>query len=199
MHYYLTILKEGRLLYTYFEDGQYKSNDMTSKAPSCLFEECRLCEDCTLRDILLLLRKHIDAFSRVLGRDCERTVIDAFSNESSNTLGQNIIYLRLFWNTVKDFYWQDDIQTEETELTGTRFPDFDALGTNGECWSIASTDPNCLLDIPVKLQSKLTIDDNTSSISKVIEFDHCEFSLGHILCGVINELNWYKRAESRAK
>lgn len=76
----LQIRKGGQLVWTYWyakgKVREYREKTVTSRAPSLLFERTTLAPGVTLRDIFLLLEKHINAFDAILGNWCREIVAE---------------------------------------------------------------------------------------------------------------------------
>ncbi len=73
---FLELRKRGRLFQSYWSQSKRKvlTKDVTENAPKFLFEDCEIQEGVLLRDIFLLLMKHLDIFSLILQNWCTEIV-----------------------------------------------------------------------------------------------------------------------------
>lgn len=212
----LEIRKGGKLYQNYWgEDAQsFFDEDITDRAVSLLFESCTIQQGVTLRDILLLLNTQIEIFQLVLQNWCKEFVAEGIKKHP-HQIESRIEYLELYWDFRKDF--PEDSSEEASKdpgLFGYRFPALHGvgrlleedyyekehlLGKAGERihFSVSVTPLEKLMHLPVQLRPTLTIYNETNWEEQSQLFDACEYTLGHILYGILWELSFHGSPDSR--
>jgi hypothetical protein len=221
----LVLTKNGKLVETKWvydkqkEEGSYVDSDVTDQAIRRIFDNCELEDGVTLKDVFLLLNTELQIFDAIIGNWCEKLVTEGLTKPAKPHTGQydpeEIEYLEL-----KKNYWQDKDSTY-----GQNRPDFGGTGyelkedklagwnnkdgtpavemPKGERipWGLSFTPTNELINLPLKLNRKLTIyneDHESPDYHKVIaEYDNICYTLGDILYGILWELSFHGGPESR--
>lgn len=215
----LIISKNGRLLEKkskYNEDLDkvvYTTKDITKLAPKYLFEECTIASDATLKDIFLILNKNLDIFDTIIGNWTKELVTEGLNNTATPYTGKynpdGIEYLELYkaseYNkSCKEFY-------SHTDLHGIGFKlKADKLFSWGEVewkkgtrinWSLSFLKPNEIINIPIKLNTTLTVingDINHGKYhDKLAEYQGVTYTLGEILYSIMWELSFFGGPSSR--
>jgi len=201
----MKIKKDGILERTYFDSdkGDYKTQDVTKAPFKYLFEPCTLDKDVTLKDIFLLLNSHIEFYDLVLGNWCKEIVETGLSNLAPSDT--ELEYLELYWFLNKDY----DEEDKET-LYGGLFPSLHGVGykakediidkwgtllcLKGErvAYGLTLTNLSALMNLPVILKDELSIFDSISPTGEtLLSIATSQYSLGHILHGLLWELSWH--------
>jgi len=192
----LTLKKGGKLVKTKWiydekkDKGNYIFIDVTDEAPTRLFDACELDADVTLRDIFLILNKELDIFNCVLRYWC-REFVDEGLNKTvtmDNEI-EDIEYLELCW------YLNRDEFEGKKELYGNIFPYFHGCGYkdkkgNRIPYNISYIPVNEIIDLPLKLNKDYVIINEEKPRDKPIVFKGSQYSLGHILYGIIWEVSF---------
>lgn len=214
----LKITKNGKLLKTKWiydekkDIGSYKTCDVTNFAPYHLFEICDLDTDIRLKDIFKLIKKHEDIFEIILGNWCKDFINEGLKKRKKKYTGKydkdEIEYLELYW------ILEQQIFEDGEYFYGIEFPDFHGIGyklkeeymyhKKGERinWSVSLTPVNELMNIPVKLKRTADIYKDDYTIKKLnaqkkIEIKGMQFTLGHILYGILWELSFHGNPKNR--
>ncbi len=204
------LLKKGGVLQTKrYSRGAWRTKDLTKVAFRCLYEECSLAEDVTLRDVFLLLNKNLKMFDLILGCWCKEVVTAGLSKRHKRNLKtDDIDYLELYYHIVRDEYPKDDKRTY-----GLRFPEFhgvgklkkdseDGHGKKGETiqWGVSLSEPWKLAPLPLKLnnEGKVFLEKRKSS-EVITTLPNPVYTLGNILQGIMWELSWHGSPEQVQK
>lgn len=219
----LRISKGGKLIENEWvydkekEEGSYVDFDRTENAIRHLFDACELEEGITLKDVFLLLNTELDIFDSVLGNWCKEIVTEGLSKEPkiydlSVYSPDQIEYLELYFTPGYESYEGKD------SFYGFSRPDFHGVGVvlqeekdfykKGERipWGISFTPANELINIPVKLNKEFTIYhsilskpeyDGSPDFGVIKRFNNPQYTLGHILNGIIWEMSFYGGPETR--
>ncbi|MFN8442695.1 MAG: hypothetical protein U0175_18110 [Caldilineaceae bacterium] len=190
--YSLTIKSGGKLFFTRWvydevaNEGRYVEKDVTEQAPHYLFYTCWLDDDILLRDVFLLLKQHLDIFRIVISEWVSEIVAEGLHQPVAQ--GADISYLEL--------YWMFDYYESEKQLMGNLFPEFHGVGDVDQIpYSVALTPTNELADLPLRLCRTLRIWNEDKQ--ELREYEGPEFSLGHILRGILWEMTWHGFPERR--
>jgi hypothetical protein len=184
----LEIVKGGRLVKVQWkfdpseQEGEYVRIDVTDDVPMFLFEHCTIEEGVTLRDIFLLIQKHIYFFRVVLNNWVEEFVTECLLQETEKD--EDLEYLELYWHV-------------ENDLDGTygnTFPCFHGIDGKGQPWSISLSKLCKYAHLPVKLNDILTL---VIHRDKVETYENPQFSLGQILHGIVWEISYYGQPSKR--
>jgi len=121
----LRIAKGGRLILKPKSGKNLRGTDITERAISCLFENCELDEDVTLRDIMLLLNTNLQSFNLIIGNYCKEFVELAINHkfdpslETAEQHQDKVDYVELYWSMEIDekkdyptFYMAQSIQNK---------------------------------------------------------------------------------------
>lgn len=194
----LEIRPGGKLFATYWiydkaaQRGVYEVRDVTKHALRLLFEKCELAPDVTLRDILLLLNSDLAVFNAVLGNHCEALVKEGLS-PTTEALSE-LESLELYWH----------ISAYNDQFSGYTFPAFHGVGRPNEAgertyYAIEMTPVNQMAHIPLKLNPAFHIYevDPDNGKDEEYHFKNAEYSLGHILHGILWELSFFGPPEKR--
>ena len=233
----LEIRKGGRLVETKWKydetikKGEYVERDITKNAIRYLFEPCELEQGVSLRDVFLLLNTELDIFDSIIGNWCKEIVTEGLTQPSKPYQfdEEGIEYLELYWS----FYY-DDGSEYGPSFYGYNRPSFHGIGferkenkyfdwtskdgskdiehakgsrTN---WGISFSKANDLIDIPVKLDDKVTVfDDNldhegdhkakTGWHYSLTEYKGATYTLGNILEGIVWEMSFHGGPGNRDK
>jgi hypothetical protein len=207
----LTIKRGGRLVRTLWladlgegENGRYVERDATQSAIRCLFEECGLAPDATLKDVLLLLDTELDAFDAVFGHRLKEIVEEGLRGPEPKKPAFEIKteYLELYW-------WLK-LQTSDgkTSLLGTAFPMFHGLGKILEAddgpykkgertpYALDFLSAKSLAGLPLKLKNEAkvgadSLDDFMVPYSVALKADRAPMTLGQIIQGIVFELSFW--------
>jgi len=162
---------------TALHDDQTTTTDVSDAAPTLLFEPCELAAKVTLRDIFLLIERHIDVFDKLLGNWCKKLTEEALSARDFEPVSE-IQYLELM------FY----LELDDGNLYGMDRPDFHGVGKNQEDYSIVFSPTYQIVDLPLVLGGV-----KTQSGEKY----QTTFTLGKILHGILWELSFYGAPKDR--
>lgn len=220
----IEIKKDGKLYkieWIYDEEkheGEYQDIDITEHAIKYLLDgPCTIADGITLRDIFLLLNTKIEMFDAVLGNWCKEIVEEGLNKESIRPEEyKDIGYLELYWHYELNDHWniKKEGYDKESSLEGTLRPGFHGVSHSSEGitnWGLSYSPANELIDIPIKLSSKLDIYDSRSHDDKSLEerriawqnkmlsADHSYYTLGNVLDGIIYELSFHGGPEDRDK
>ena len=159
-------------------------------AATRLFDSCDMEEGVTLGDILQLLREPVEVYEMLLGDLTGQIVAEGLSGKSAPT---TLRFLQLYWNLEHD--------VAENTLTGFLLPDFVGFGPNADeddkdtTWAIGLRPIYELVDLPVILVPEVQV--RILYPPEEIIYKGAEFTLGHILRGIIYELSYYGPADAR--
>lgn len=194
----LTIKKGGIVERTRWDSKLKKpthvTTDVTEKAHHFLFETAKIEDDVTLRDIFLILQRHLGFYDDLLGNWCEEIVTEAFSlpeDQQQETGEGKMQYLELYW-----MFTESKEDKDRKSLSGFHFPSFHGWGTWEDGteggFGVAFTPLYHLLDYPLKLNQEITIYDDIGRMPKPPRVYHeATYTLGHILYGIIWELSFF--------
>ena len=205
----LRIKKGGKLAQTrwvYDEEkdaGSYVERDVTEQAVTRLFEPCVIEDGVTLRDIFLLLNTELDIFDTIIRNWCKEIVTEGLNREKSEKKSE-VEYLELYWHIFKD----KDYDTGKSCLGGYIFPSFHGVGYMAEedqyehdtlmlrkgerqGYGVSFTPASDLMDLPVKLLEEITLYNEEDWKETPQKFELGEYSLGHVLYGIIWELSFH--------
>ena len=156
--------------------------EVTDKAPRFLFDPCSLAEGVKLRDIFLLLRKHMDFMEMVIGNWCRDIVAEGLDKKPTS---DPTMYIELSWR----------IEGGDDWCNGHERPDVSGIGPDDKGntirWAIEMTATNELADCEVKLSPKMEIVADYKVVHTFENISDPRFTLGHILQGLIWELSWH--------
>ena len=176
--------------------------DRSAHAPMHMYDACTLDADVTLRDVFLLMNRHIKTFDAIIGNHCEAIVKSGLSKRSRrNTKTDDIDYLELYFEITEEKNFKGD----DRETTGLRFPNLhgsgvlkkdspDGHGKKGDIqhWAIELTEAWKLAAYPLKLRTTVQVARHKSKATKTLTtLSHPECSLGQILYAIIWELSFY--------
>jgi hypothetical protein len=194
----LVIKKSGRLLGR--EYGKTKYRDRTAAAPVHLYDPCILAEDVTLRDVFLLLNKHLKLFDTIFGNCCKEIVSDGLSKRDKRDLKtDDIDYLELYFEITE----YEHGKKYPPETSGLKFPQFHGVGVlkndsehqkKGETvqWGVELTEAWKLASYPLRLRKTVqVVREKPKENETLATLRNPIFSLGHILYGIIWELSFY--------
>jgi hypothetical protein len=170
------ILEVGGKL-TALHDDQTTTTDVSDSAPTLLFETCQLAAKVTLRDVFLLISKHLDVFETLLGNWCREFTEEILSAKDFEPTAE-IQHLELV------FFLED----YEGTLYGMTRPDFHGVGKDNEKYSIVFTPTYQIADFPVLLGGIVT---------EKGDVYRAPFTLGQILHGILWELSFFGPPKSR--
>ena len=157
------IRKGGNLVRTYWDynkkknSGSYKEKDYTKVAARCLFENCTLDKDVTLKDVFLLLNRDIDFYKSVIGNWVEEFVSEGLKKSKYEANDIDTLVLKWDYQLSKDY----DAKKGKTILEGMAIPGF--YGTsrkNKDTYSVSFVSVDKLARLPLKLVEKVDIFDN---------------------------------------
>lgn len=176
----IQIEKSGKLSAISYET---RTQDATDKAPNLLFEPCTIGEEVTLRDIFLLIARHLDVFEKLLGNWCREYTLEALSDQDFVENDEEPLeYLELY----------HQIEVDEDTLYGMDRPDFHAIGKDatGEiiAYTLSFLPVYKIAHLPVKL-GPVRLEDGTTHKTT--------YTLGKILHGILWELSFYGPPENR--
>jgi hypothetical protein len=195
------ILKKGGKLYAH-KFAEKRMRDRTKAAPSHLFDHCELDKDVTLRDVFLLLNRHLKFFDLVFGNWCKEIVTDGLSKRfKRNPRTDDIDFVELYCDISEHDYGKK----YPPSTSGFRQLSFDGVGIlkkdlkdrsakKGDTirFAIELTEPWKLMSYPLKLRKTIEIRRELPKKNEVFAtFRNPEFTLGDILYGVIWELSFY--------
>ena len=204
----LEIRKGGKLIDTRWiydreaKKGEYIEFDVTDDAIHYLFKICCLEKGLILKDLFLLLNKYLDVFDLIFGNWLKEIVTEGLTKEAK-PYGEyhkdNIEYLELYWVIYKD----------ENTFQGYDYPEFNGVGYELRedanifekkgtriNWGVSYSPGNNLINIPLKLNNKFIIWDETK-FKEITSFDNATFTLANIIYGVIWEMSWNGNPEDR--
>jgi hypothetical protein len=218
------IRKGGKLIEIYWhydeeaKEGSYKERDVTEQAIRCLFDRCSLASDVTLRDVFELLNTEIELFDAVLGNWCKDLVKEGLTGtpdaDQKAECVRDIEFLELYWTIIRE----EDNDTSKSVLQGLIMPGFHGVGYElmedkeeygytmkkgyRTPWGVSFLNTTSLIDLPLRLKNEVEISDDMNwkpgvPLKQLATFDLSEYSLGHILHGIIWELSFYGGPESR--
>lgn len=203
----LRIVKGGKLRRRYWdydeaaEKGRYRWRDVTELLPRKLYDECDLQKGLTLRDVFLLLQKHIQFCEMTIGNWVEEIVEEGLSNPLPDDFKMDMSYLECYWS------WEED--KHEKTIGGYYFPGFHGqdLSPDAECQNIgvSLTPVNELMPYELKLRKMVTISPGHKETMKALDahkpVKHRErkggYTLGHILYSIIWELSFHGGPKER--
>jgi hypothetical protein len=192
------ILKKGGKLVGH-KDGEKRMRDRTKAAPSHLFDHCELADDVTLRDVFLLLNRHLKFFDLVFGNWFKR---DPKTDDTD--------FVELYCDIAEHDYGKK----YPASTSGFRHLFFDGVGElkkdfedgsakkKGDTirFAIELTEPWKLMPYPIILRKTIEIRRELSKKNEVVAtFRNPEFTLGDILYGIIWELSFYGPPEKAQK
>jgi hypothetical protein len=208
----LLITKGGRLMRSHWSNGKYNLKDVTGRAPQLLFEACELERGLKLRDVLILLNRHIDFFSVFLGNWCREFVTEGLSpvkntksEEAEETIKELELYFRIgssvdgTWGFLRpDFHGLGRVFKKPTAYYGMNYKKGDRIE-----FSVLFVKTNELANLPLKLNREMVIyDENLKSKnwgSEILRVPAIEYSLSQILNGILWELSFSGSPKSRDK
>mgnify|MGYP003462339920 CR=1 FL=1 len=192
----LLIKKDGKL-----ERDKYgkETEDATEFALQYLMEPCKIEDGVTLKDIFLILQRDIDVYKFIINNWVEELVEEGLSGRTDEEIENdcNIEYLELYWNLSAEI-------GKDKDFSGYLFPGFHGWGLWPDCEfdnypkgtrggiAVEFTPVYNLINCPVKLKSTvcLTVDKNYKQVGEPQMFENPEYSLFHILYGIIWELSF---------
>lgn len=179
----IQIEKSGKLSATRYENDQTIAFDATDKAPNLLFEPCTIAEGVTLRDIFLLIAKHLDVFEKLFQNWCREYTAEALSDQDFVDDPEDPLeFLELY----------HQLEIDEGTLYGMDRTDFHAIGkdSTGEvvAYSLSFLPTYKIAHLPVKLGPVRLEDGNTYATT---------YTLGKILYGILWELSFYGPPSNR--
>ena len=208
----LTLKKGGHLFASEWntKTRSYDEVECTESAIRHLFTWCKLDEDITLSDVLLLLNSNIEVFEAVLGNWCSELVAEGLAIHAVVPEDkERIEYLELYWS----FAQEEEEESEKISFYGHNFPQFHGVGVLNEedkfdkwenqiakkgdrnCYAIEMTPIYKLSNIPLKLSGATTI--YNEDLEEVSSLENVQFTLGHILYGIVWELSFCGPPSSR--
>lgn len=210
------IRKGGRLFTRRFKSEEEWS-DRTDRAPRHLFDSCTLEEGVTLRDIFLLLNSNLEVFDLVLGNWTRELTEEALNQPP---VPSDLKYLFLEWAPSIQAVWDGRKETDKKHFSGNFFPDFHGWGpieeggkTYDTRWGVSTCSVNSIIDTPLVLKEAYSINDEMAWWKKfrsrgegeglpnrdefIVVYDKCDFTLGHILYGIVWELSWHGGPKQR--
>lgn len=190
------IASSGRLLTTRLPDSAEREErkavvvDLTDHALGYLFCNCSIDSDVIFKDILLLLDRHLVAFSEIFNENLPAIVKEGFSPY----LGAKSLLTSLMLR------WDIETNNEgpEKALYGNIMPHCYGTGSGDEeIFGIEFAPANEIAELPVKLSSKLRIWKEEQGKYEV--FKNPEYTLGQILHSIISELAFFGSPADRDK
>jgi hypothetical protein len=189
------IASGGRLLTTRLLDsgeGEERKEilvDLTDHAPGYLFCNCTIDSDVILKDIFLLLNRHLEAFTEIFNDNLPPIVKEGFSPYVGTK--SLLTSLMLMWEIRYD-------EAEEKVLSGNTVPHCYGTGSSDEdIFGIEFAPANEIAELPVRLSSKLRIWKEEQGEYEV--FENPEYTLGQILYSIILELAFFGSPANRDK
>lgn len=152
--------------------------DVTEAAPTLLFESCQLAHGVTLRDVFLLINRHIDVFDKLLGNWCRLFTEEALSKSDAVASDIAFDYLELY----------HALEIEDDLLLGMDQPNFHAVAKD-EVYSVSLLPVYHYVDYPLVL-GKTQMDDGKT-------YYESPFTLGKILYGILWEISFYGPPQTR--
>ena len=180
----LQLVIGGRLLRTKWETEtkSYATTDVTDNAPCYLFAECEVAEDVILRDIFLLLQKHLEFHQDAIGHHVAEFVVEGLqpSPIKPETAGEKL-----------ELSWRLEYDSQEKKLHGNLRPECQCVSKTGERSSIAMSRAFDIAPLPVCLNHGLHILVLHKKPSESYDFAGAGFTLGQILEAILWELSWF--------
>lgn len=191
----IRIASGGRLLTTRLPDGAGGEErkevvvDITDHALGYLFCNCSIDSDVIFKDILLLLDRHLEAFSEIFNDNLPAIVKEGLSPYvGAKSL---LTSLMLMWEIGYD-------EAEKKVLSGNTVPHCYGTGASDEdIFGIEFAPANEIAELPVKLSSKLRIWKEEQGEYEV--FKNPEYTLGQILHSIILQLAFFGSPADRDK
>jgi hypothetical protein len=178
----LQIEKDGKLIATRYhpEDQRDVEYDATDRAASLLFEPCTIAEGVTLRDIFLLINRHLDVFEKLLGNWCREFTTEALEiRDFVDTEDDDPLeYLELY----------HFLELDDETLYGMDRPDFHGISRSNVACSLSFIPTYRIAHLPVKLGPVKMEDEGTYQTT---------YTLGKILYGILWELSFYGAPQDR--
>jgi hypothetical protein len=186
------IVKGGKLsaVRSVEEEDEWKKSkvDLTDYAPNWLFLPCIVNADVVLRDVYLLLHKHVAAFTEMLSDHVPKIVEEGLTPYVGEKAP--LTFALLSWEIG---YSKTDA---EMHLYGNTLPAFHIFGQSEKEKYDASVYPaNQLAELPLRLSNRLIIHKEDTLQEEV--FENPEYSLWNILCGIVHELTWLGSPEEK--
>jgi hypothetical protein len=200
----LKIVKHGIL----YDAEKRKRIDNTV---SCLYEYCDIQKSITLADIFVLLRKEMPIYRIIIGNWVEEIVNEGVTGRVKDD--KDIEFLELYWNPETSIY------KGQRTIEGLNFPELHGLGyklkedhedgyKKGDRipYAVEFTPVNELMNCKIKLNKDLKfshwnhdVKDRDSKYYTDKEGWEVQYTLGHILYGIIWELSFLGSPKDRDK
>lgn len=173
----LRLCPGGILYYGRHESGEQGSVlEVTDEMYRFLMYTCELDENFTLKDLFILIDKHLDILEPVVGnwiRELSQEIA-----KPAECLPGEIDFLNLYW----------DIQTDDAFGTnGFEYPSFDGVSLDGQTYALDFANLDSLSHLPIRLQP----DANVRGNDTVLVLKKVPFTLMDIIYGVVWELSFY--------
>ena len=190
------IAKGGRLLTTKRidteEDEERKDVevDITQHAPSFLFCNCTIDNDVVLKDIFLLIERHLKLFTEIFNDNLPAFIKEGLSPYAGKKSKKETLLLG--WNLEIG-----DGHPEKT-LYGNTIPEFHSyFSSEDKLVALDFTPSNEIAELPIKLSGKMWIQKGGEGLDEA--FENPQYAFGQILAGIVNELSWHGSPEERNK
>jgi hypothetical protein len=165
------------------EKQEYEITDVTDIAYYYLNSSISFSDDVILKDVFLLIDKHIDLFKLIFNNHIEEYTHDALNNPDLSTADQGIDYCELSWYL--------DIYKKDLEIPS--WPHFGGIGVckktdqnykEGETihWGLSFTPIENLVKLPLKLSEIIEFNGKTYYTSG--------YTLYHVIQGIMWEMSW---------
>lgn len=173
-------------------EGSYVESDVTAIPALHLFNECKLEDGVTLRDLFLFVKRHIEFFDLIVTNWCAEIVDEGLSSISStHEREKEIEYLEVY----------KLLTIEENETDGMTRADFHGVGYANEKderinWGVSLSSSNVLIDLPLKLNTTCEVYKN-HEIKPYLTLPNIAFTLIEIIYGIIWELSFFGGPQER--
>lgn len=180
----LQLVSGGRLLRTKWatETKSYLTTDVTENAPCYLFAVCEVAEDVILRDIFLLLQKHLEFYQNAIGHHVAEFVGEGLPPSPPNPD---------YEGATLELSWRLEYDPQEKKLHGNLRPECQCVSKAGEYSSISMSSALDIAPLPIRLNHGFPIVVHHKEKSETHDFAEAEFTLGQILEAIFWELSWF--------
>ena len=191
----LILKKGGKLsLLKWDEKTQgYKEKNETSRLQRHLFKPIKIEAGVTLKDLFLLIRRHLPLLNEIYGFWLPEFTAEALSRKKS-TKDNDITYLELYW------LLQKEVDNGKTILNGNLFPSFHGIRENedgsSDGISVGHSNLRDLIEYPLVLNPHYLITEDSVPFSSV-DHGEAEFSLHHLIYGVLWEISFHGSPRQR--
>lgn len=217
----------GKLVHTFWhydeekDEGGWQEKDVTDESFSHLWKETSLADDVTLKDIFLLINRHLEVFDVLLGNWCAELTEEALSGQDAEE-DTDIEYLELYKYYELGEVWENgELLPDVIGPLNTAFPSFHGKGflrtekdrNDGqpfrENYAVELSPTYKIVDLPLKLNRELVIFDDPSWHKEfkagnkpnfedyTISYPWVGYTLGEILYGIVWELSFFGGPQKR--